>query len=394
MGIRLLKIASSVISESLSRIINHCITTGKFPTKWKVASVTPIYKGKGCKSEISNFRPISVLPVLSKVFERHIATSLRSHLKENNLLYGLQSGFRKSFSTETALIRLLDQLLFDLDENRVSALVFVDYRKAFDLIDHSILIKKLYSYGIRGQFLELFESYFSDRSQRVNVGGVKSAIRHIDYGVPQGSILGPLLFTVFTNDLPGQIERSVVDMYADDTTLSHAHDYSNAPQSIVVELQKDITSLTNWSRFNHLVMNEEKTKTMLVTGRRLQKKLDTFDIHLSMNGKNLEQVSSFKLLGLTLDDELSFDVHVEKLCTKLSQRIAVLSKIKRCLPHRERIIYYNAMIKPVILYGSTVWTVTSKENLNRVLKLQKRAARVILDMDTSARSVDMLKQLD
>ena len=136
-------------------------------------------------------------------------------------------------------------------------------------------------------------------------------------------------------------------------------------------------------------MNEEKTKTMLVTGRRLQKELDTFDLHLSMNGKNLEQVSSFKLLGLTFDDELSFDVHVEKLCTKLSQRIAVLSKIKRGLPHKERIIHYNAMIKSVILYGSTVWTVTSKENLNRVLKLQKRAARVILDMDTSARSVDI-----
>ena len=120
------------------------------------------------------------------MFERHIATSVRSHLKKNNLLYGLQSGFRKSFSTETTLIRLLDQLFFDLDENRVSGLVFVDCRKAFDLIDHSILIKKLYSYGIRGQFVELFESYFSDRSQCVNVGGVKSTIRYIDYGVPQG----------------------------------------------------------------------------------------------------------------------------------------------------------------------------------------------------------------
>ena len=201
------------------------------------------------------------------------------------------------------------------------------------------------------------------------------------------------IYCIHCNDLPGQIERSVVDMYADDTTLSYAHDHSSAPQSIVVELQKDITSLANWSRSNQLVMNE-KTKTMLVTGRRLQKKLDTFDLHLSINGKNLEQVSSFKLLGLTFDDELSFDVHVEKLCTKLSQRIAVLGKIKRCLPHRERIIYYNAMIKSAILYESTVWTVTSKENLNRVLKLQKRAARVILDMDTSARSVDMFKQLD
>ena len=203
-----------------------------------------------------------------------------------------------------------------------------------------------------------------------------------------------LLFIVFINDLPGQIENSVVDICADDMTLSYAQDYSNAPQSIAVELQKDITSLANWSRSNHLVMNEEKTKTMLSTGRRLKKKLDTFDIHLTMNGKKLEQVSSFELLGLTFGDELSFDVLVENLCLKLSQRIAVPSKIKRCLPHRERIIYYNAMIKPLILYESAVWTITSKENLNRVLKLQNRVTQVILDLDTSTRSVDMFKQLN
>ena len=179
----------------------------------------------------------------------------------------------------------------------------MDYRKALDLRGHSLLIKKLYSYGIRGQILELFESYLSDRSQCVNVDGVKSTIRNIDCGVPHGSMLGPLLFIVFIDDLPCQIECSVVDMYADNTTLSY--NYSNAPQSIVVELQKDITSLANWSRSNHLVMNEEKTKTMLVTGRRLQKKLDTFDIHLSMNGKNLEQVSSFKLLGLTVPSTMN-----------------------------------------------------------------------------------------
>ena len=277
-GIRLLKLAAPVISESLSRIINSCIITGKFPTKWKEASVTPIYKGKGCKSKASNYRPISVLSVLSKVFERHIASSLRAHLKENALLYGLQSGFRKSFSTETALIRLLDQLLFNLDENCVSGLVLVDYKKAFDLIDHNILIKKLFSYGVHGQSLELFKSYLSDRSQYVNVDGVKSSSRPVECGVPQGSILGPILFIIFINDLPDQIKHSVADIYADDTTLSYAHDYSSAPQSITVELQKDITNLADWSRVNHMVLNEEKTKTLLIAGKRLKKKMDTLDI--------------------------------------------------------------------------------------------------------------------
>ncbi len=146
--IRILKISAPAISSSLARIINYCIDNSCVPSAWKLARVIPIYKGKGSKSNMSNYQPIAVLPLLSKIFERHIHTSLYNHLKDNNLLYNLQSGFRKTYSTEAALIRLIDQLFWNLDNDQINGLVFIDYKKAFDIIDHNILLPKLEHFGI------------------------------------------------------------------------------------------------------------------------------------------------------------------------------------------------------------------------------------------------------
>ena len=153
LGARILKIAAPAISLPLSRLINHCIDIGTFPSAWKTAKVTPIYKGQGSKDDKNNYRPISVLPLLSKIFEKHVHQALYSYMRNNNLLYTLQSGFRRSYSTETALIRLTDQLLADMDKDQVSGLVFVDYKKAFDLIDHDILLSKLEACGITSKEL-------------------------------------------------------------------------------------------------------------------------------------------------------------------------------------------------------------------------------------------------
>ena len=229
LGARILKIAAPAISLPLSRLINHCIDIGTFPSAWKTAKVTPIYKGQGCKDDKNNYRPISVLPLLSKIFEKHVHQALYSYMRNENLLYTLQSSFRRSYSTETALIRLTDQLLSDMDKDQVSGLVFVDYKKAFDFIDHDIVLSKLEAYGVTSKELMLLASYLKGTRSSVAIGGVQSEYRLITHGVPQGSVLGPLLFIIFVNDLPNSVSQSTVDIYADDTTLSTSVVVSDLP---------------------------------------------------------------------------------------------------------------------------------------------------------------------
>ena len=197
LSVKILKAAAPAISSSLARLINHCIDNGCVPSAWKLAKVIPIYKGKGSRDDMSNYRPISVLPLLSKMFEKHIHSALCSLLKENNLLYKLQSGFRRNHSTETALVRMIDQLLLNLEDDHISGLLFIDYKKAFDLVDHGILLTKLKSYNVEPKELKLFRNYLKDRHQYVKLGQYKSDTKTITHGVPQGSILGPLLFLFF-----------------------------------------------------------------------------------------------------------------------------------------------------------------------------------------------------
>ena len=215
---RILKIAAPVISLPLSRLINHCIDTGTFLSAWKTAKVKPLYKGQGSKDDKNNYCPISVLPLLSKIFEKHVHQALYSYIRNNNLLYTLQSSFPRSYSMETALIRVMDQLLSDMDKDQVSGLVVVDYTKAFDLIDHDTLLSKLQAYGIMSKELTLLANYLKGRRSSVVIFGMQSEYRLITHGVPQGSVLGPLLFIIFVNDLPNSVSQSTVDIYTDHTT--------------------------------------------------------------------------------------------------------------------------------------------------------------------------------
>ena len=341
-----------------------------FQAAWNVAKV--IFEGNGSKNDKNNYRPISVLPILCKILENHLCEYLCNLLQENNLLHDLQSGFRKSHSTETALIRLVDQLLLNLDNDKITGLVFIDYnsREAFDLIDHQLLLSKLKVLGVNETFLPLFRDYLSGRSQYVTIDGCHSTKRSVTLGVPQGSILGPILFLVFINDLPEALQHCVADIYADDTTISHSAHYQAAPNAVSEGLQEDIVEVLNWSSSNKLLLNESKTKSMLVTGKRLVKKMEHSTLQLHLKSSELNQVHSHKLLGVTIDSQLSFDQHVDGLCKKLAQRVAVLRKIRRSLPLDQRKLYYNAMIKQTMLYASTVWTSCSVENIQKVFRLQ------------------------
>ena len=392
---KILRIAAPAIAPSLTKLLNYCLSAQTFPAIWKIAKVTPVFKGNGSRNDKSNYRLISVLPILSKVLEKHICEHLCNFLKENDLFHPPQSGFRKSHSTETALIRLVDQLLFNLDSDNVTGLVFIDYKKAFDLIDHKLLLSKLRALEVGESRLPLFRDNLNGRCQHVNMDGYHSTKRAITLGVPQGSILRPILFLVFINDLPATLQHSVADIYADDTTISYSTHYTAAPNDILHCLQTNIDEILNWSADNKMILNETKTKSMLVTaGKRLAKKMEQSTLQLHVNSTELEQVNSHKLLEVTIDSQLTFDQQVENLSTKLSQRIAVLRKIRRFLPLDQRKLYYNAMIKQTMLYASSVWTSCSVENMQKVFKLQKRAARVILGADTNANSVQLFKKLD
>ena len=233
-GPRLLKVAASVIADSITFICNCSIQNSVFPDKWKDAKVSPLHKNGPC-DDVNNYRPISVLPVLSKILERHVHISLMNYLNEYNLLHPTQSGFRSAHSCETAFVNMIDRWLQSMDNGQLIGVVLVDFKKAFDLVDHKILLEKLNLHNLSEDSLNWFSSYLQNRTQRVSVNNVLSDQRSILYGVPQGSILGPLLFLMFINDLPLYTDDVSTDMYADDTTL---FDVNTSKEAIQANLQK------------------------------------------------------------------------------------------------------------------------------------------------------------
>ena len=259
----LLKLSFPSIASSLTHIFNLVISKGIIPKDWKSARVTPIFKADS-KVDPANYRPISVLSVIAKLFEKAIFNQVYSYLNDNKLLSKYQSGFRPMHSTLTALIDITDNWYLNIDDGLTNAILFIDLKKAFDTIDHEILLSKLELYGFKGVSLNLFRDYLSDRTQVTVINNVNSETSFISCGVPQGSILGPLLFQLYINDLPNCNLLSDVRMYADDTNLTFA---SKDPNELFSSLTHDLGNLKQWLDSNRLSLNVLKTK-YLFTGTR------------------------------------------------------------------------------------------------------------------------------
>ncbi|CAB3992598.1 Hypothetical predicted protein [Paramuricea clavata] len=276
-----------------------------------------------------------------------------SYLAENRLLYHLQSAFREGHSTDSALINLTDKILFNLDHDEVTGMVFVDFRKAFDVIDHKILLKKLELYRVTDVALTWFKSYLCDRYQFVSLEGKSSECLPLTKGVPHGSVLGPVLFLLFVNDLPLHLQYSSVDMFADDTTMSACAHYLDI-SSMNDGLNSDLHALNEWSLQNKMFINARKTNSMLVTGKRIPKKLDSQNdpcLQLKIDGVDVSGVASKKLLGITLDSKMSYETHVEELAKKISKRLGLLKHISPYLKQHQRETFYTCVIKPTLMYG-------------------------------------------
>ncbi len=382
---RLLKAGAHQIAGPLTHIMNLSISTATIPPEWKTAIVTPIYKD-GCRTDCSNYRPISVLPVLSKILERAVHAQLYNHLLENNLLTNTQSGFRPRHSTLTAATDVTDYILGNMDKGDLTGAVFLDLKKAFDTVDHGVLLSKLCNLGIKNNELNWFTNYLSNRQQCTVINNVYSDYMQISVGVPQGSILGPLLFICFINDLPNVIAQSKIVLYADDTAILYNAKTSSEVNTV---LNEEISHVASWMYRNKLTVNASKTKVMMFGS---QRKTKNCVLDVNLNNVKLEQVSAFKYLGLWFDPSLKWDTHIDKIASKISQRTGVLRRIRQYIDQKTMCMMYNAIILPHIDYCCPIWTSTSNKYVNKIQILQNHVARLTLGCKVRDKHVKELYQ--
>lgn len=366
---KIIKSVKKLILEKLTNCINDCLKTGYFPDSLKLAKVSPIFK-TGKKTDPGNYRPISVLPVISKIFEKTIYNRLDQYLLSIDFLYYKQYGFRPKSNTRSACIDLVTNLKCKIDERQICLGIFIDLKKAFDTISHKLLLQKLNDIGVKESAYRLIESYLSNRHQVVKICDAKSTPELITYGVPQGSILGPLLFLIYINNMKDIKLTADITLYADDTCLFY---YGNEIQSIAKQAQDDLNILHTWLQYNLLTINVMKTKYMIFTAKN---KKDFNMPTLHVNNEPLTKVQSQKYLGLTLDSHLTWKPHLDNIRAKLTSLMGILRGVVRCFPESVRYIIYNSLIKPHITYLIEVWGSATKTNTkplqiaqNKIIKL-------------------------
>ena len=285
----------------------------------------------------------------------------------------IKADSEKNHSCHTLLTNLLEQWHENINNDLLSGTVFVDFAKAFDTIDHDLLLKKLVMYGLSPGSLELVSSFLKNRRQAVLQDNVISPFMPITYGVLQGSVLGPILFTIYINDLPMNVSSSC-ELFADDTTV---HNKGKNAELVCKHLQTDINKVMKWSELNHMALHPQKSKFMLVTTRQKRQNIKSKLTDLKVNGKVLEEVNSYKLLGLNIDNNLSWSHHVSTLSKKLSKKVFQLNRIKHFLDHHTRKLFFSAYIQPDIDYASTCWDLASKSCLKPLESLYRRSIKLI-----------------
>jgi hypothetical protein len=385
-------ISSEIIKRSLqftvpplTHIVNLSLQQGVFPDEMKVAKVIPLFKS-GDKTSVNNYRPISLLPVFSKILEKSMANRLSQYLSENYILHPQQFGFRPKHTTSMAINILVDRISLALDSNKAFAGVALDFRKAFDTVDHSILLRKLGHYGIRGAPLKWFESYLSNRHQFVQLLNSKSTLQSIECGVPQGSIIGPILFLLYINDLP-QATSLFSIMFADD---SNVFTEGTSTAECLETLNKELVLLTSWIHSNKLSLNVEKSHLIVFSKARNPPN----DAMVFLDGKQLTQVHSIKFLGVFIDDKLSWQQHINYIRGKLSRTIGILSRAKILLNQSTLRNIYFAFTHPYLTYCIDAWGQCSVQLFQSVFRLQKRAIRILTTSTRNAPTANLFSSLN
>ena len=375
-----------LMAPIIAHLVNVSQATGVFPENGKIARVIPIYKNKGSKQLYENYRPVSLLPILSKIIERLIYNKLFDFLVRYDIIFDSQYGFRTGHSTTHATLDFIQTIEDSIEKNEYAIGVFCDLSKAFDTLNHKVLLTKLEHYGIRGSSLQWFTSYLKDRRQYVEWNSCKSSTALIETGVPQGSILGPLLFLLYINDLPSATRLKCI-MYADDTNLLIK---GRNIEQLVIDLNQELEYVNDFFKANQLKLNAKKTKIIL-----FQKKnaADDSQLQVFLNSEKLEFEKEARFLGLTIDNNLSWEKHCSNVANTISRNNSLINRAKKLLPSRSLKLLYNSFTQPHLQYGVAAWGGCTGRNKKRIISIQKRTIRTISKSYFSSHTEPRMKKL-
>ena len=373
---RLVKAAGPGIFLPLVHVINLSLISSSFASCWKLGCVTPLFK-EGNASDPSNYRPITILPTVGKICERVAHTQLYKYCTDYNIISDCQSGFRKGHSTTSCLLDFLDNIFVQVDRGAASGVLFLDLRKAFDTVNHTLLLQKLRSYGVRSKPLAWFESYLEGRTQVTKVGQALSDRLPITCGVPQGSILGPLLFSLFINDLHLNVPNYVkTNLYADDTALTVS---SNSREHLEQMLNETLQFVSSWFQTNKLSLNFKKSNVMIFSTPQSSKKFN--NIIVKHEEVCLDIKSKTKYLGVVLDSYLNFHEHVEYIKSKTIGKLKLLGRVRGTINKSTAELLYTSLILPLFDYADVVYHCLNQRDTNTLQRLQNMGIKTILQAE-------------
>ena len=369
---KFLKISSLIVNEPLSYIFNLSINTGSYPDELKIAKCIPIFK-KGKRNDPSNYRPISILSIINKLFEKLIYKRLYKYLTKFNILYDYQYGFRQKHSTTQALIEITDYLKTTIDKKKYICGIFLDLTKAFDTVNHAILLDKLHNYGIRGKAHKLLKSYLTNRYQYVALGNLQSNKQPINCGVPQGSVLGPLLFLLYINDIVNCCNLGKIRIFADDT--SDFVDGENINE-VISKAEISMNNLSKWFKANRLTLSTEKSSFIIF--RSQKSKLNPIPSEIKFGQNSISRGTSVKYLGVTIDEHLTWNEHVETVSNNLKKCFSTFYGVRDYISKDQIKNIYYSLIYSKITYALPIYGLTSKENLLTLQRMQNKLLKVLM----------------
>ena len=369
--VSLFKRISPYISGPLSNLINFSYEKGIFPKCLKISKVTPVFKS-GDPLSTNNYRPISVFGFYTKIFEKCLVNRMLKYLTKFNLICPQQFGFLKGKSTFHAVNSIIEFIYDSFNRKQNCISIFLDLKKAFDTVNHSILLKKLEYYGFRCNSLKWFKSYLHDRQQVVKIGNSLSNPSCIDIGVPQGSTLGPILFLIYINDIIKSSDKFNFSMFADDTALSLK---GKNPDQLIRIANEELKNVSKWLLANRLTLNYNKTQWMFFTSSVKEYVFESDCIKI--DNMVISRCFEFKYLGIILDSKLKFDKHIDYIGKKISRSIGIFYRLRNLIPIKGMLALYYSLVYPYIIYCILIWGNTYQTHLNKIILLQKRIIRIV-----------------